>query len=214
MSEFIVYGVPYSTRVRTVRMACEQKGVAYDMKLTTPAEIKSTAHFELHPFGRMPIIRYGDTLLTETAVICDYIDSTFDGPSLKPADPLARFRDDERASWVNDYVSGVLLVKFVVQYVFPKGPDGKPDRAVIEGAFDEIRGTLKVLDDTYDGRDFLVGDTVTVADFFLAPIIAHFKNMPEGPDFLEDYPKVRQGMTAIEALDCYKATDPGPLPKR
>ncbi|MEE8248170.1 MAG: glutathione S-transferase N-terminal domain-containing protein, partial [Alphaproteobacteria bacterium] len=45
MTEVVIYGFPQSTYVRTARLVCEEKGVAYDL---APVEFGSPEHLELH----------------------------------------------------------------------------------------------------------------------------------------------------------------------
>jgi glutathione S-transferase len=75
-----------------------------------------------------------------------------------------------------------MVRNYVLQYVFPRGPDGKPDRATIEAALPEIRKVLAPIDRAIDGRDFVVGDSVTLADILLIPMVEYVKAMPEGKE--------------------------------
>ena len=56
---------------------------------------------------------------------------------------------------------------------------------------------LKVIDQELSRRDFLAGDTATVADIAGYSYIAH---APEGNVSLEDYAHVRAWLVRIEAL--------------
>jgi glutathione S-transferase len=78
MAEVEILGNPASTYVRAVRMACEEKGVAYDLKALPPQcpEVKA-----IHPFGKIPVMRHGDFELCESKAIATYLDLAFSGPA-------------------------------------------------------------------------------------------------------------------------------------
>ena len=162
MSEITIYGVPQSTYVRTVRMAAEEKGVAYEIVPATPDSADITS---LHPFAKMPAVRHGDHVFWETPAITDYIDQAFDGPALMPADPAARALALSWISAVEDYIYPVAIRRYVLQYIFPKGADGQPDRAVIDPAVEEIKGHLQRIDDQLAKTAWIGGDDFTLATF-------------------------------------------------
>ena len=107
---------------------------------------------------------------------------------------------DARGQWVsaiNAYVDGPLIRRYVLNYVFPKGAGGKPDRAAIEAAVKEIPGNLATLERAYGGRDFLVGKALSMADLFLAPMLFYVEMFPEGKALLANYPNVMRGQAAM-----------------
>ena len=65
-----------------------EKGIDYDV---TYIDLKNPPDWflEISPFGKVPILRCGDVVLFESAVINEYLDET-NPPSLHPSDPLVR----------------------------------------------------------------------------------------------------------------------------
>lgn len=45
---------------------------------------------DISPFGKVPLLKVGSTVLFESAVINEFIDDISPGPGMKPDDPLAR----------------------------------------------------------------------------------------------------------------------------
>ena len=206
-----VFGNPVSTYVRTTLMALKEKGVPFEVDmegLETPAGLKTEAHLARHPFGRIPVIDDGGFRLYETSAICRYIDEAFDGPSLTPAAPVERALMEQWISAVNCYLYTDMARRFFLQYVFPKGADGGPDRAAIDAALPDLRRDLGLLDAAYGDRDFLAGDAVSIADLFLAPLVFYLAQTPEGPDLLAAHPSVARGKTAMEARTSFVETIP------
>jgi len=67
----------------------EEKGAPYEIEYIDLAH-KPGWFLEISPLGKVPILRVGETVIFESAVINEYIEETAPGPRLHPADPLAR----------------------------------------------------------------------------------------------------------------------------
>jgi glutathione S-transferase len=199
-----VYGDPRSTYVRTVRMALAEKGVAYAYEPVAPHTEQVLA---LNPFGRVPAFRDGDLTLYETTAIVRYIDECFDGPPVLGGNIRARATMEQYVSLINCHGYDAMIRRYVLQYVFPKGSDGAPDRAVIDKA-PEIKSQLAVLDRAYGPRNLLAGDTVTLADLLLAPIVFYLGMFPESKALLAAAPAVSRAHAAMAERESFKTTVP------
>ncbi len=211
MSEVIIYGIEASTYVRTARMACEEKGVAYELDsggFTGPESLKSPEHLALHPFGKVPALRHGDALLYETSAIIRYIDEAFDGPVLQPIKPLGRAHMEQWISAANGYFYPNMIRRYVIPYVFPSGPDGKPDQAAIEAAKPDIRRDLGLIDAALAHSGFLVDDRLTLADLMVAPILSALARAPGGLELLQPHGNILRAAEAMRARPSYVATMP------
>lgn len=200
-----VYGDPRSSYVRTVRMALAEKGVAYAHEPVAPHTERVVA---ICPFGRVPAFRDGDFTLYETTAIVRYVDECFEGPSLIATNPWARAKMEQYVSLINCHGYDAMVRRYVLQYVFPKGPGGTPDRGVIDKALPEIKALLEVLDLAYGPRILLAGPSVTLADLLLAPIIFYLPQFPEGKTLLAAAPNVVRAHAAIAERESFKATAP------
>ena len=209
MNSVTLFGYPQSTFVRTVRMTLEEKGVPYVLE---PVDIKSPEFRRHHPFQKMPAFRHGEIGLYETSAIARYIDEAFPEPPLQPENPAGRGLMMQWISNILCYLDGAMIRRFVLEHVFPSGADGKPDREKLDAALEEIRYQLQVLDEGLDGRAFLAGETVSLADFFLAPIIYYLEKFPEGSRALEAAPRVTAWHAEMSRRPSYTATVPPPPP--
>ena len=211
MSTVIIHGSANSQFLRTARMACEEKGVAYELQpvgSNTLADLKSEAHKKLHPFGRIPVLAHGDFTLFETSAIARYVDEAFDGPALQPADVKDRAVMNQWISAINHYLVDAMIFNFVAQFAFPSGPDGTPDMAKIEAAKPRIREYNEILDRHLDGRTYLAGDAVTIADLLLAPIGHYVGSMPGGLPLFDGLENLGRWWYAMEKRDSFQATKP------
>ena len=195
-----------STYVRSARMAFAEKGIACALETHPPHSPEILA---LNPFGRMPTYRCGEFTLYETSAIMRHLDETMPGPALTPRDPGERARAEQWISALNCYGYPAMVRNYVLQYVFPRGPDGQPDRATIEAAVPEIRKVLGAVDRAVDGRDFIVGDGVTLADILLLPMIEYVKVMPEGKELMTAFANLRRATDKLAQRPTYiAATQP------
>jgi glutathione S-transferase len=198
-------GDPRSTYTRTARMGLAEKGVKYTLAQTAPRTPEILA---VHPFGKIPGLRDGEIPLFETSAILRYVDESFDGPPLLPGTIRDRAHCEQWVSAVNAYCYDAMIRRYVLQYIFPRGADGKPDRAVIDGALGEIASHLAVFEQAYGRRDYLVGNALCVADLFLAPILAYVEGMPEGAQLLGAVPSVKRAQAVIRERPSFKDTEP------
>ncbi|HBO79121.1 MAG TPA: glutathione S-transferase, partial [Cupriavidus sp.] len=201
-----VYGDGRSTYVRTVRMALAEKGIAYKLDPLTPRDPELLKH---NPFGRIPAFTDGPLEFFETRAILSYIEEAFDGPSLiSQAGPTARARCEQWISLINCHAYDAMVRRYVLQYVFPSGENSQPDRKTIDAALPDIAKQLDALEHAYGGRDFLAGNTLTMADLFFAPIVEYLGRFPESAAMLESRPNIRRAHAAMRARPSYAATQP------
>jgi glutathione S-transferase len=194
-----------SSYVRTARMALAEKGLKYTYDPAPPHSAQVDA---ISPYGRVPVFRDGDTGLFETSAIVRYLDETFDGTPLVATNPRQRAQMEQWVSMINCHGYDAMIRRYVLQYVFPKGEGSTPDRKTIEASLPEIEQLLSTLDKTYGTRNFLVGDSVTMADLFLAPIVFYLGMFPESKALLEKVPNLRRAHAAISERESFKATMP------
>jgi glutathione S-transferase len=205
MSDLTIYGIPQSTYVRSARMACIEKGVAYTLDPVAP---KAN---DLHPFRKVPAMRHGDFTLYETSAILRYIDDVFPGPRLTPDDPKKRARMEQWISAINAYLDPSMIRRLVVQYAFPKGADGQPDRAVIDKAAEEVKHQVALLDAAYAEGPYLTGADISLADLLIAPIMFYLARTPEGGEILKPATNIHRAGDAMRARRSFQDTMPPPV---
>lgn len=211
MAELEIIGADFSNWVRATRIACEEKGVPYTLVPVLPASIadgRTPEHLDLHPFGRIPVMRHGDFTLFETAAIARYVDMTFDGPALVPGERRQAAIMEQWVSVCIDYLARPIMARFAIQYAFPQGADGKPDRKVIDAAIPEIRKLLGIMDRSIDGGPYLQGATPYVGDFIFVCMLSVLSFTPEGPGLLDEAPRVKRLLEAFSERPSFAATLP------
>lgn len=194
-----------STYTRTARMGLAEKGVACTLQTCGPHSPEVLA---VSPFGRIPVFRDGDFGLYETSAILRYVEESFAGPSLLPASIAERARCEQWVSAINAYFYDTMVRRYVLQVLFPRGAGGQPDRGVIDAALKEMPGQIAALDRACERSDFLAGASVSMADLFVAPILAYVERMPEGTALLAGAPHLMRSQARVRERASYSSTEP------
>jgi glutathione S-transferase len=198
-----IIGAPWGNFVRTARMACFEKGVPYTLSIVRP---QSPEVLAIHPFGLVPCMRHGDLTLCESRAICTYIDQAFDGPPLVPRDPAAAAVTEQWIALVMTTIDPVLARQYLVAYI--NAPGGVPDPAVIEALLPKVREVFALLDRTLAERPYLAGETFTLADMFLFPVIWFMRLKPESAAMLQASPHILAWYDRVAARRSTVETEP------
>jgi glutathione S-transferase len=209
MAKVEIIGMPQSTFVRVVRMTCEEKGVPYDL---TPVRPHSPEINAVHPFGKVPGMRHGDVELCESKAIATYLDRTFGGPKVIPEDPAQAAQVEQWVSLVNTTIDPTMIRQYLLSYLFPKGPDGKPDRKAIEAALPAMQQQFDVLDKAVAGTGYLAGKSFSLADINVLPILAYMQRPPESSEMLKTSKNLAAYFARHAERPSFKNTTPPPPP--
>jgi glutathione S-transferase len=99
------------------------------------------------------------------------------------------------------YATGMLFFQKLLKPMMGK----EPDEARVEESTAKFRRHAKALDQHLDGREWLVGDTMTLADIAVAANLT-FAKPCELP--LDEFPNIQRWYATIKALEAWKATHP------
>jgi glutathione S-transferase len=206
MSEVVLFGFGAASYPWTVMWACAEKGVPYRLE---PADLKSPEYREQRqPYVKMPAMQHGDLKLFESSAIARYIDAAFDGPALQPSDPAALAKMEQWISVIKSYVYADVVPGLILQYLIPKGAEGNVDRAAVEASVPKIRYHLATLEKGIDATPYVVGNTLSLADIFVGPLVHYLEYTPEFANYLGDHPKLSRFIDAMRSREAFKATMP------
>lgn len=211
MPEVEIIGPAPSTYTRTARMVCEEKAIPYALRQSLPHSPDVDA---IHPFGKVPVMRHGDFELCESKAIATYLDLSFPGPKLIPTDPRHAALTEQWVSLVNTKMDGTLVRTYLLNYVFPKGSDGKPDRKVIDAVVPALKQEIELLDRAVAKGGFLAGDSFTFADINVMPILAYLRNFPESGAAIAAAKSLSAYYDRLAARPSFQATVPPPPPQQ
>ena len=170
----VVYGVNASPFVRKVRVALAEKNIPYEHDPVIPFNV-SPEFKKISPLGKVPAFRDGDRTLSDSSVICAYLERKHPTPALYPSDAY----EYARALWFEEYGDGALVqvtgpkifFKKVVAPVFFNQP---ANDAEIQKAVDEdLPPHFDYLESQLSGP-YLVGKQLSIGDIGIA---THFVNL-------------------------------------
>lgn len=186
-----LYGFAQSTFVRTVRMVCSEKEAPCTL---LPLEFRSDSHQNLHPYLKMPALRHGEIHLFETLAICSYIDESFSGLRLQPKIAIDRARTLQWISVCCSYAYNDLVAAFFNEN---NGAD-----EIVAG----VRKHYKVFDEALKSRAHLAADDLSLADLFLAPMVAFADGQFPAENPILEYPALAAWRTRLTMRDSFKQT--------
>jgi glutathione S-transferase len=166
-----------------------EKGIDFDITyidLQQPPEW----FLAISPFGKVPVLRCGDTVLFESAVINEYIDETRP-PSLHPIDPLLRAQNRawiEFGSGLNMDIHGVMVAT---------------DAADFAAKCDKVKKELARVEDLLGDGPYLNGEAFSLADVAYAPTLMRLKliNQYYGLDLMDGLLKLQAWADTLMARD-------------
>jgi glutathione S-transferase len=165
---FKIVGSFVSPYVRKVLACLHLKSLAYEIDPITP--FYGNHEFErLSPLRRIPVLIDGDFAISDSSVICAYLDEAYPGPALFPADPT----DRARARWFEEFADTRLGDLFIwslfYQRIVRPAVWGEPtDEARVSKALNEdIPSTLDYLERELPADGFLFSE-IGVADIAIA----------------------------------------------
>jgi glutathione S-transferase len=150
------------SRSQRILWLLEELGLPYEIKMyqrdlkTRLAPPELTA---IHPLGKSPVITDDGFVVHESGAIIDYVIRHHGGGRLQP-DPQTRAYD-EYVQWLHYAEGSAMLPLLLNMYVGRLGEAGAPLHPRINS---EIANHLGYVDRSLEGREFLVGDSLTGAD--------------------------------------------------
>lgn len=172
----IVYGSSLSPFVRKVVALAAEKGIAVENQIVRPGD-DNPDFLACSPFGKIPALRDGDFLISDSSAIVAYLEALHPEPNLIPNEPRAR----ARAIWFDEFMDTVLFdcgrKMFWNRIVAPlSGRQG--DLAVADKAErEELPPLFDYLESVIPESGFLVENRLTLADIAVASPFANFHHL-------------------------------------
>lgn len=208
MPDLQLIGAPQSNYVWVCRIACAEKGVPYTLLPVMPHTPEVDA---IHPFGKIPVMRHGDVTLCESRAIISYIDRSFEGPSLMPRDPLAAVQVEQWVSIVCTTIDPLWLRQYYAAYVLAVRGNRAIDRSMIDAAIPRMEPQFATIDRAVAKTGHLVGESFTLADAYLTPIVFYMNAVPESAALMAKSPHLKAYLERQMARASLQQTKPQQL---
>lgn len=202
-----LYMTPLSPNVRRVRVTAavlqiHLQEVTLDF---AKAEHKHPDYLALNPNGAVPTLVDDDLVLSESRAIMQYLASKKPGSGLVPTDEQARADAVRWQFWDASHFSPHLGTLTFEKIIKPMMGLGEPREDKIDEAAMNLRRFGAVLDDRLRGKNYLVGNTLTIADLTIASSLMHAKRT-DAP--LGDFRNIQSWFSRISDMDAWRVTNP------
>jgi glutathione S-transferase len=196
-----------SPNVRRVRLTAAALGLELEeISLDfAKGEHKAPAYLALNPNGVVPTLVDGSFVLSESRVIAQYLASKKPDSGLLPRDEQARADVTRWQFWDSSHFSpqvGTLAFQRVIKPMFGMG---EPDADKVTEALTSFRRYAAVLNDQLNGKQYVVGDSLTLADLTIAASLM-YAQQSEVP--VAEFPNVQAWLSRMTELDAWQQTNP------
>jgi glutathione S-transferase len=203
----IVYGGSLSPFVRKVCVVMAEKGVEFTVENVNPFA-PPPEFLTISPLKRIPVLRDTDqpepNTLSDSSVICDYLEHKFPNPPLYPKDPFLR----ARALWYEEYADSILAQTIgpglFFQRVVKKMMKQQPDEALCAATMTEkLPPLFDYLEKEIGDREYFVGNAFSIADVTVGTMLVNFDHAGETVD-AKRWPKLAAYGQRIHARPSFK----------
>ena len=195
MSELVFYTHPQS-RGRIAHWMMEEVGEPYrTVWLDYGSTMKAPEYLAVNPMGKVPALRDGDTVVTESAAICAYLADRF--PQCKLAPPPG---DSARAAYYRwmFFVAGPLEMATTAKTLNWPVPERR-ERMV---GFGSHAATLDALETALRPGPYVCGEQFTAADVVLGAALGWgmmFGTLDKRPSFAAYAARLQRREAAVRA---------------
>ncbi len=185
-----------ASRGQIVRWMLEEVGTPYQtVLLDSGMAMKAPEYLAINPMGKVPAIRHGQIVVTETAAICAYLADAFPEARLAPA-PGSSLRGPYYrwlffAAGPFEAASSNRALGFVVP--------ADREKMIGYGTYDRV---VDVLEHAVSQDAYLLGDVFTAADVYLGAQIGlalWFGTLEKRPAFVDYWSRISNRKAAIRA---------------
>lgn len=204
MKLYYIVGSPNSRKVHAV---ANHLGLRLDFEYLDlfAGENRRPEYLAINPNGMVPALVDGDLTLWESNAIMQYLADGTPGNTLLPQDRRTRGEINRWQSWELAHYNkalGTLAFETFAKALLVSAP---ADPRVVEQAQRELTRFAPVLEAALDGRRYLVGNTMTLADYSVGHL-EMFQDMV--PFDWKPYPNVSAYYARMRDLEHWAATAP------
>lgn len=194
-----LYNYHRSAYGRIVVIVMTEKALDCEQEEVNPfANELPSKYLELHPFKRVPVLQHGDLVLYETRAITEYLEEQFPSPTLLPVDAVGRARMRQIVALIDHYGYLPLVWQVYVESTGKPASGEATNTDILQQGLKNSARVLAAIENLLNDGEFLVGDTYSLADAHLIPMMDCFTVTKEGRAMLPDYPKLFRWWNSIK----------------
>jgi glutathione S-transferase len=199
-----VYRAEWSTNCERVGLAVAFKGIEVE---SVPIDYDDRSEVErVSGQGLVPVLEEDGEVVVDSTAILRWLEERCPDPPMYPDDPARRAEVDLVVNWFNE------VWKRTANTLEAELEKTRPDADKVEALSDTLDVHLGVFERLLSGRDHLMGDSVSAADFIVFPFIKYMTRSPAPGDdepyhaMLERYqrpdgrPRLAEWIDRVDAL--------------
>jgi glutathione S-transferase len=202
--ELVLYTNPMS-RGRIARWMLEEVGAPYRTEVLDYAStMKGPDYLAINPMGKVPALRHGDAVVTETAAICAYLADAFPQAGLAPPPGDRRRAPYYRWLFFSAGPVEAAVSNKALGFVVP----ADRERMIGYGNFGVV---MKALEDAVSHGQYLAGDSFTAADLYVGSQLGFgmmFGTIEKRPVFEQYWQRVSSRPACLRAKQLDDAAMP------
>ena len=158
-------GSPYAWRVL---LALEAKGLSYESQLIqfSRGDHRSPQHLALNPRGKVPVLRDGDYVLSESLAIMAYLERKHPEPPI-----FGRSAQETGLVWKAILEFQNYAWPLAERVVVPAFGIRPLDPGDLQAAAGELHGELGRMEEVVSARGWLAGERLSAADLAVYPFV-------------------------------------------
>ena len=199
------YYNPASSNCRKVDAVLHHTGLQVERNLVDLAkgEQRAPEFLAINPNGMVPSLVDGDVKLWESNAIMGYLCSRAESDLWPKTD--VRYDILRWMYWELAHFGAAANTVLYERLVKPNIGQGAPDEKIVDRGLTRFQRFAKVLDTHLKGRTWIIGDTLTIADFAVG---ANLTNAEPGQLDLTPYPALVEWRSRLDDVPAWRATAP------
>lgn len=217
----------HSTCSQKVRLCLAEKNLSWDSEKVNLAtnEHLAPAYLKLNPNGVVPTLIHDAAVITDSGVICEYLEEIFPQTPLLPADPVDRAKVRAWIRYLDEVPTAAVRVPSFNMAFLPRyeglndasfqkeQADIRPlrkhfyekmgrkgfGRAEVGNAMDQLNAAFARMDATLAHQPWLTGDNVGLADFIAAPLVDRMDDLGFATMWEDHAPHMTEWFARIRA---------------
>jgi glutathione S-transferase len=174
-----LYDFKSSPNCQRVKVVLEEKKIPYEtvnIDLRAGAQ-KTPEYLKINPYGKVPAMVDGDTVIYESCIINEYLEEKYPVPRLLPTDPTAR----AKARILIDFGLTQMDSVYTKLRLEMTKDEKERDPEIINAVKEDIKKRLHRLEHELGDKEYLMGD-FSLVDADLVPRLTRLEGFGVLPD--------------------------------
>jgi glutathione S-transferase len=200
MTVIKLYDFKSSPNCQRVKVVLAEKNLPYEI---VPIDLrkqeqKTPEYLKLNPYGKVPVLTDGATVLYESLIINEYLDEKYPNPPLMPKDPAKR----AKARILVDYGMAHFDGPYQKLRMELTKEQKEQSQQVVDSAKGDLKKLLQRLENELGDQQYLMGD-FSLVDADLLPRFTRLEGFGVLPD--PSLPRLGRYMERMKARPSVKA---------